>query len=108
MARATHRGGARDGAPAPAQHRGDTWQLKDAKARFSELFSRALERPQRVTRHGRQAVIMLAESEYQALRGGAKARRKTLAELFAEAPLEGIDLLRREDIDIMPRIDDVL
>ena len=51
---------------------------------------------------------MLAESEYQALRGGAKARRKTLAELFAEAPLEGIDLLRREDIDIMPRIDDVL
>ena len=38
MTGATHRGGARDGAPAPAEHKGDTWQLKDAKARFSELL----------------------------------------------------------------------
>ena len=108
MAGATHRGGARDGTPAPAEHKGDTWQLKDAKARFSELFARALERPQRVTRHGKRAVVVLAEEEYEALRGGAGVRRKTLAELFAEAPLDGIDLPSREEYDIVPRLDDVL
>ncbi len=88
-------------APPPAPGEGDSWQLKDAKARFSELFERALERPQRVTRHGKRAVVVLAESDYEALRAGRR-EPKSLLELFAEAPLEELDL-RREDYDIQPR-----
>jgi antitoxin Phd len=80
---------------------GDTWQLKDAKARFSELFSRALERPQRVTRHGKRAVVVLAEEEYRRLRDRG-TERKNLAQFLAELPLAELDL-RREDIDIFPR-----
>lgn len=80
---------------------GDTWQLKDAKARFSELFSRALERPQRVTRHGKRAVVVLAEEEYRKLRDRG-TERQNLAQFLAELPLAELDL-RREDIDIFPR-----
>ena len=87
--------------PTAAPGEGDTWQLKDAKARFSELFNRALERPQRVTRHGKRAVVVLAESDYEALRGG-KRERKSLLQLFSEAPLADI-LIPREEIDIIPR-----
>ena len=81
---------------------GDTWQLKDAKARFSELFSRALERPQRVTRHGKRAVVVLAESEYEALRAAGSREPKSLLQLFSEAPLADI-LIPRDEIDIFPR-----
>ena len=100
MVQATRRG-RRETPPARAEHGGDTWQLKDAKARFSELFERALERPQRVTRHGKRAVIVLAEEDYEALRG-AKRERKSLLQLFSEAPLADV-LIPRDEIDIFPR-----
>jgi prevent-host-death family protein len=42
------------------------WKLQDAKARFSEVVRRAQkEGPQRVTVHGRDAVVVLAASEYE-------------------------------------------
>ena len=45
-----------------------TWKLEDAKNRFSELVRRALANgPQRVTRGGRDAVIVVAEREYERL-----------------------------------------
>jgi antitoxin Phd len=45
------------------------WQLADAKNRFSELMNRALhEGPQRVRRR-KDAVIVLAEEEYERLAG---------------------------------------
>lgn len=82
---------------------GDTWQLKDAKARFSELFNRALERPQRVTRHGKRAVVVLAEEEYRELCGRG-TERTDLVEFLAKLPLGELDL-RREDIDFYREID---
>ena len=49
-----------------------TWPLQDAKARFSELFSLVCDvGPQRVTRRGKEAIIMIAEAEYTALSGQA-------------------------------------
>jgi antitoxin Phd len=43
----------------------DTWKLQDAKARFSEVVERALsDGPQIVTRHGKNAVVILAYSEF--------------------------------------------
>ena len=46
------------------------WQLQTAKQRFSELVERAVsEGPQVVTKHGREAVVVLDVREYRRLVG---------------------------------------
>jgi antitoxin Phd len=46
------------------------WQVQTAKQRFSELVERAVsEGPQIVTKHGREAVVVLEIGEYRRLRG---------------------------------------
>jgi prevent-host-death family protein len=43
-----------------------TWQLQTAKQRFSELVERARnEGPQVVTKHGRDAVVVVAVEDYR-------------------------------------------
>ena len=43
----------------------DTWKLQDAKARFSEVVERALhDGPQVVTRHGQNAVVIVAYRDF--------------------------------------------
>ena len=50
-----------------------TWQLQEAKQRFSEVVRDALTSgPQVVTRHGREAVVIVALDEFERLRGGGK------------------------------------
>jgi prevent-host-death family protein len=75
------------------------WQLQDAKARFSEVFRRARsEGPQRVTRHGREAVVVVPAEEFERL--SVRTRRpKSLVEFFAKSPLagSGINLERERD-----------
>jgi antitoxin Phd len=75
---------------------GKEWQLQDAKARFSELFRLARKGPQRVTKHGKEAVMVLSAEEYERL---SKARAGSLAQFFADSPLagSGIDLERVRD-----------
>lgn len=47
-----------------------TWQLQDAKSRFSELVDRTFsEGPQLVTRRGAEAVVVIAAKEYRKLQG---------------------------------------
>jgi prevent-host-death family protein len=42
------------------------WQLQEARSRFSELVSAALARgPQRVTRHGKAAVIVVSDADWE-------------------------------------------
>ena len=68
------------------------WQLADAKNRFSELVNRALmEGPQRVRRRN-DAVIVVAQRDYDKLIG----KRPGLKEfLLGKGPtLEGVDLTR--------------
>lgn len=75
------------------------WQLQEAKARFSELFRLARERgPQRVTKHGRTAVVVLPAEEYERL-SNAKAQKGSLVQFFADSPLagSGIQLDRQRD-----------
>ncbi|MBT4814189.1 MAG: type II toxin-antitoxin system prevent-host-death family antitoxin [Lentisphaerae bacterium] len=44
-----------------------TWQLQEAKARFSELVNQALESgPQTVTRRGQEAVMVVAAADFRA------------------------------------------
>ncbi|RIH85562.1 type II toxin-antitoxin system Phd/YefM family antitoxin [Calidithermus roseus] len=47
-----------------------TWQLQEAKARFSEVVEQALKgEAQTVTRRGRPAVVVLSWETYTRLRG---------------------------------------
>ena len=63
------------------------WPLQDAKNRFSAVVNAALAGdPQRVTRRGKPAVIVLAVDEYERLRHLEKAHAPTLAELLLEIP----------------------
>jgi len=75
------------------------WQLQDAKARFSEVFRLARESgPRRVTKHGREAVVVLSAEEFARL-AESEARKGSLVDFFAASPLRGsgIDLDRRRD-----------
>jgi prevent-host-death family protein len=75
------------------------WQLQDAKARFSEVFRLARESgPQRVTKHGREAVVVIRAEEYARL-SRPQRHSRSLARFFAMSPLmkSGIDLDRRRD-----------
>ncbi len=60
-----------------------------AKAHFSELIEAAMrEGPQTITRHGRDAVVVVSAEEW-----ASKTKRKgNLADFFAESPLPGSGL----------------
>ena len=59
-----------------------TWQLQEAKSRFSEVVELSLsEGPQLVTRRGQDAVVILAAREYRRLSGGP-----ALLDLLLHAP----------------------
>jgi prevent-host-death family protein len=71
-----------------------SWTVAEAKAKFSEVIDRARsDGPQTVTRHGRNAVVIVDAEEWQ-----RKTRRVgTLADFFANSPLRegGLKLPRR-------------
>ena len=63
------------------------WPLQDAKNRFSTLVDAAgAGDPQRVTRHGKPAVVILAAEEYERLCRLDKAKAPTFAELLLAIP----------------------
>jgi prevent-host-death family protein len=63
-----------------------TWNLASAKARFSEVISRAESKgPQIVTRHGRKVAVIVSAEEWER----DKVRKGTLADFFARSPLRG-------------------
>ena len=63
------------------------WPLQDAKNKFSALVNAALAgEPQRVTRRGQPAVVVLASEEYERLRSMEKANAPTLVELLLQMP----------------------
>ncbi|NJK42954.1 MAG: type II toxin-antitoxin system Phd/YefM family antitoxin [Pleurocapsa sp. SU_196_0] len=44
-----------------------TWALNDAKTQFSEVIERAQQEPQLVTKHGKNAAVVLSYEAYQKL-----------------------------------------
>ena len=63
------------------------WPLQDAKNKFSALVNAALDgEPQRVTRRGQPAVVVMATEEYERLCRLEKADAPTLGELLLEIP----------------------
>lgn len=80
-----------------------TWQLQDAKARFSELVREARRRgPQRVSIHGRDAVVVVSAEEYARL--AAAAAQPSLHALLSRSPLRDLDF---EHPSIQPPVRDV-
>ncbi len=62
------------------------WKLGEAKARFSELVRRATAgQPQRVTVYGKDAVVIVAADEFDALR--ARQHPTSLHALLSQSPL---------------------
>ena len=78
------------------------WQLQAAKQRFSELVERARrEGPQVVTKHGREAVVVVSAEEYRRLKGPAES----LVEFMHSAPdFDLLDLRRASDRGREPRL----
>src|SRR5258708_6972105 len=78
---------------------GDSWQIQSAKARFSEVFRLArTEGPQRITRQGKEGVVMIAEEQYARLVGKSH-QPKGLVQFFRESPLVGVELDLERDGD---------
>ena len=78
-----------------------TWQLQEAKSRFSEVVDLSLkEGPQLVTRRGQDAVVILAASDYRRMSGAPSllntlfsAPRGTLLILDrSQEPIRELDL----------------
>jgi antitoxin Phd len=76
-----------------------TWKLEDAKNQFSEVVRRAIaHEPQRVTRNGRDAVVVVSADDYERLVAPrsivAFIQESPLAEALADGEL---DLTREDD-----------
>jgi prevent-host-death family protein len=67
-----------------------SWNLEDAKARFSEVVRRARQGvPQHVSVRGQDAVVVLSASDFARLAPAAASR--SLAALFADGPFAQLD-----------------
>ena len=83
----------------PKELKKQDWQLQTAKARFSEVFRLArMEGPQRITRQGKEGVVMISDEQYARLRARA-SQPKSIVQFFRESPFvgAGLDLERNKD-----------
>lgn len=78
-----------------------SWKLEEAKNRFSEVVRRALaHEPQLVTRHGKDAVVVLSVDDYERLTGSRDLLEFLRQSPFADAVNSGeLDLERARDLD---------
>lgn len=76
---------------------GNTWQLQEAKAKFSQVVERTLTQgAQFITRRGKKAVVLLPYEEYQQI----IERKDSLARFLLDSPLAGceVDIQRQADL----------
>ncbi len=85
------------GGGAAIQTPNEPWQLQSAKARFSEVFRKARnEGPQRITRQGKEGVIMVAEEQYDRLVGKSR-QPQNIVDFFRQSPMMGLKLNLKRD-----------
>lgn len=79
-----------------------SWQLQEAKQRFSELIRRVeREGPQVVTRHGEEVVVVVPVEEFRRMSEREGGRKPDSKELLMSGPdLSVLDLERPKE---MPR-----
>ncbi|GHU83120.1 hypothetical protein FACS189468_7990 [Spirochaetia bacterium] len=66
----------------------DTWQLQDAKAKFSEVIKSAAATPQIITVRGEETAVILSMKDYRELRG----KKKSLVDAFKNCPWPDVEL----------------
>ena len=77
-----------------------TWQLQEAKNRFSEVVKAAESKgPQVITVRGQEAVVVVSINEYKRLAG----RQQPLSEFLSNSPLKGLALDLRRPRDVSDR-----
>ncbi len=65
-----------------------TWQMQEAKARFSELVKRAeVNGPQDITLHGRSVAVVLSRAAFERLSG----QNASIVHFMQCSPLVGLD-----------------
>jgi prevent-host-death family protein len=63
-----------------------SWNVAEAKAKLSEVIEKAqTSGPQRITRHGKDAVVVVSAEEWKR----KTKRRESLAEFLLASPLRG-------------------
>jgi prevent-host-death family protein len=60
-----------------------TWQVQEAKNKFSQVLDQAENEPQVITRHGRKAGVLMSYAEY---RKRINPSKRTIRGLYAGAP----------------------
>ena len=81
-----------------------TWQIQEAKNKFSEVVDKACEGdPQVITRRGAEVAVVISLAEYKRM----SAPKQSLVEFLLNSPLAGseLDLVRdlgpdREPLDL--------
>ncbi len=69
-----------------------TWQLQEAKARFSEVVKRAVnEGPQEITVRGESTAVVISRDDYEKLKAPAKPKQ-SFVEFMRASPWYGIEL----------------
>jgi len=74
----------------------DTWQLQEAKNKFSRLVEKAQKNgPQIVTKHGREAVVVLSFEQYKKM----TRPKSDIVEFLQKSPLKDVNLdnIRNKD-----------
>lgn len=80
-----------------------TWQLQDAKNRFSAVVDAALAgEPQQVTRRGKPAVVVLSVTEYERLCKKEPSDTPTFVEHLLAIPKGGDFEFERWPLDSRP------
>ena len=70
------------------------WQLQEAKNQLSQVVENALTvQPQIITRHGKDAVVVVSYSEWSQ----PSRRRRRLVDVLRECPLQDFEIPRDRD-----------
>ncbi|MBV7332880.1 type II toxin-antitoxin system Phd/YefM family antitoxin [Chloroflexi bacterium TSY] len=79
-----------------------TWQLQDAKNKFSQVIDNASSfGAQIITKRGVEVAVVLSYADYRKL----KVEREKLSDFFRNSPLVGVDIdLERDTSDIRDAI----
>jgi prevent-host-death family protein len=89
--------------PTISSRTGARWRLQDAKARFSEVVRDAQNRgPQRVTLHGRDAVVIVDAAEFDRLQRPLTGR--DIVAVLSSSPLAKVPF---ERLTVKSRVRDV-
>ena len=67
----------------------NTWQLQEAKAKFSELVNKALrDGPQIITKHGKETALLISLPDYKK----STRKKSKISRFFRESPLASVEL----------------